>query len=312
MGKPMFEERSYERRQEILVRAGRGQQIDHWVKARIDSLTGKGAHVTLHNSSRGNKSIHVIWKDMKHLEDTAVAAEASSTFNNPVLTQEKMSSLRSVPAPVVEPPPVAPPLIATVTPIRPDSPSSTASIAAEQNLVKVTRTRVLRPATPTLIGGLLKNARTLENLSQQDVAELTGTNQVLISKIETGDKLPDDDLLISYVEHFALDLDLLLAARDRPEDALKQMVRPLPSPPVMHNPLPVVVLPPAPVAIKEEVMPVEEVKYRPAVEAPVLDIGDFFDFCDQMEAICPQPKEPALRKQWREFAQGLFNLRNKL
>lgn len=41
------------------------------------------------------------------------------------------------------------------------------------------------------------------------------------------------------------------------------------------------------------------------------DMETLFEFCDQVETICPQPTDPALRKQWREYTKGLFQLKSK-
>ncbi len=308
MGKSMFEERTYEKKQEIEVRAARGGHVQHWVKARIESLTSKGAHVTILDSKRYT---HIGWRDMRKIGDTSkdtavvpeVAAPAKSTFSNHVLSPEKVASLQK---PAIEKP------VATVTPIRPiieEQPEVV--VENSQRLVNVSKMRrnAARTSNP-LLAGLLKNAREMENLTQQDVADLIESSQVMVSRFERGETAPDDDLLFAYADKLGTDLDLLLLARDQPEEA--KNYKPKATPVVLPNALPNVA--PMEIAKPREAptmiqMPPEPKKPTPAA---TLAMDDFFEFCDKMELICPQPTEPALRKQWRELAQGLFNLRSKL
>lgn len=316
MGKAMFEERTYEKKQEIEIRAARGGHVQSWVRARIDALTSKGAHVTLLDSKR---STHVGWRDMRKIGDTTqdtpvtteVAAPAKSTFSNPVLPKGVIDRIRQqTQAAQPEEPAPAPPM-ATVTPIRPivEEPSDSI-VQNSQRLVNVSKMRrnSTRPSNP-LLAGLLKNAREMDELTQKDVADLIGSNQVMVSRFERGELAPDDDMLFAYAEKLGMDLDLLLLARDQPEEAKNYKVTSV-SPPVVSFPPPTGMQ----VISVEVIKPKEErpVETKTAVPATALAMDDFFDFCDKMELICPQPTEPALRKQWRELAQGLFNLRSKL
>jgi transcriptional regulator with XRE-family HTH domain len=313
MGKAMFEERTYEKKQEIEIRAARGGHVQSWVRARIDSLTSKGAHVTLLDSKR---STHVGWRDMRKIGDTTqntpvtpeVAAPAKSTFSNPVLPKGVIDRIRQQTQAAQPEEPAPSPPMATVTPIRPvvEEPAEPI-VQNQQRLVNVSKMRrsTTRPSNP-LLAGLLKNAREMEELTQKDVADLIGSNQVMVSRFERGEFAPDDDLLFAYAEKLGMDLDLLLLARDQPEEAKNykpkvETVQVPPTPPSF----------PAPVVTKMETVSMEVIKPKEEPRA-ALAMGDFFEFCDKMELICPQPTEPVLRKQWRELAQGLFNLRSKL
>jgi transcriptional regulator with XRE-family HTH domain len=309
MGKVMFEERTFERKQEVEVRAARGGGVNSWVKARVESTTSKGAHVTIEKSGR---CTHVGWRDIRHIGDTSkdepevtnVAAPARPMFSNPVLSKDAADKLKGA-VPASQP-------MATVTPIRAEKQESPESIVENsQRLVNVSKLKksiAPKVTTNPLLAGLLVNARRLENLTQQDVAELLDTSQVTISRFEREELVPDDDMLIAYSEKLGMDIDLLLLARDKPEEAKDYKPRavvavPPPAPPI---PLP----PPVQLAMKTETVPV----ITPPKEAPVVTLAmdDFFDFCDRMEAICPQPTDPSLRKQWRELTKSLFELRSKI
>lgn len=316
MGRVMFEERTYERKEIIEIRAARGGDVQRWFKARIDAVTSKGAHVTVQGTGR---TTHIGFKDMRHLgtpdvveekKPESVAAPAKSTFSNPVLSTEtadkfKHNSAQSVVKPV-----------ATVTPIRPTTIEAPEAVVENaQKLVNVSKLRKTTPpktAPNQLLAGLLKNARELEMLSQKDVADLIGTNQMTVCRYERAEQVPDDDVLLEYSVRLGMDLDLLLLARDRPEEATTYKPKPKAPPP----PAPVPHTPMEDTKPKEVPLPISApaVKTLVTVTTPTssLAMEDFFEFCDKMELICPQPSDPALRKQWRALAKGMFELRSKL
>lgn len=320
MGKAMYEERTYERKQEIEIRAARGGNVQSWVRAKIDSLTSKGAHVTILGSGR---STHIGWRDMRKIgavtepvveQEPSVAAPTRPTLSNPVLSAEAADKLKAEVKP-----------IATVTTIKPPEKEPIVVAENQQRLVNVSKPRKLAnaPRLPSasnaLVAGLLVNAREQENLTRNDLAELLGVSLATVMRVERGEDAPDDDLLIAYNEKLDLDLELLMLARDNPEEA--RNYRPTPKVPPPPPPAPTFPSPKnvriAPVGLTPSSSVVEIAVTPPPLAAPkpappALDIGDFFEFCDQMELICPQPAEPALRKRWRELAQGLFDLRSKL
>jgi len=315
MGKAMYEERTYERKQEIEIRAARGGNVQTWVRAKIDSLTSRGAYVTILSTGR---SAHLAWRDMRHIgsgkeEETQQVVEPPTipkgTFSNPVLSKELAEKFKQPTPPEQQEQPLA-----TVTPIRPvieEAPDTVMENA--QRLVNVSRGRrsTTRQSNP-ILAALLKSARELEKLTQQDVAQLVNTSQVMVSRFERADIAPDDDMLVAYHEQLGMDLELLLLARDKPEEA--KDYKPTP-PPVQQPPVAVPPSPPAIAVPKMEPVVMEVIKPKEAQvqEAKAaLAMEDFFEFCDKMELICPQPSDPLLRKQWRELAKGMFELRSKL
>jgi HTH-type transcriptional regulator/antitoxin HipB len=65
--------------------------------------------------------------------------------------------------------------------------------------------------SPKQLGTLIHNARVGRNLTQQDLADLVGTGQKTISRIESGHPGTKLDTLFGIIA--ALDLDLKLEAR---------------------------------------------------------------------------------------------------
>jgi len=313
----MYEERTYERKQEIEIRAARGGNVQSWVRAKIDSLTSKGAHVTLLGSGR---TTHVGWRDMRKLgattaqpdpQEANVAAPARPTFSNPVLSTEAAGRLKAEVEQVKPSPPLA-----TVTAIRQQEKEQEVMTENQQRLVNVSKPRKLAnaPRLPVasnaLVAGLLKNAREQEGLTLNDLAELLEVGPITVSRIERGESSPDDDLLMKYHEELGLDLELLLLSRDKPGEAhdYKPAPKAPPPPPAPTFPSPKNVRSVTPGLVTSSPAVEPTAKTKPTM----LDMEDFFEFCDRMELICPQPSEPALRKRWRELAQGLFDLRSKL
>lgn len=316
MTNPMFEERTYERKQEIEVRAARGNNVNTWVKARIEQKTSKGAYVTILHS---NRYVHLAFRDMRHIgavgpTEEAASAEATPPTFNPVLSKERLEQVQKATTAKVNAPtlPLTPPepvaqLLATVTPIRPiveEAPDVIMENA--QRLVNVSKSRMTKTRPPNaLLAALLKNARELEMLSQKDVADLISMSQVMVSRFERAEVAPDDDTLLAYHEKLGMDLELLLLARDKPEEAKNYVPKPPASVTKEAPALPAI----EPTKLKEA--PAMSISATQKLTTP-LAMDDFFEFCDKMESICPQPSDPALRKQWREFAKGMFELRSKL
>jgi HTH-type transcriptional regulator/antitoxin HipB len=67
--------------------------------------------------------------------------------------------------------------------------------------------------TPKQLGALVHNARTHRNLTQQALADLVGTGQKTVSRIENGHEGTRLDTLFAIVA--ALDLDLQLGPRSK-------------------------------------------------------------------------------------------------
>lgn len=70
--------------------------------------------------------------------------------------------------------------------------------------------------SPSQLGVLIHNARTLRNLSQQALADLVGTGQKTISRIENGHDGVRLDTLFGILA--ALELDLHLGPRGKGKD----------------------------------------------------------------------------------------------
>lgn len=67
--------------------------------------------------------------------------------------------------------------------------------------------------SPKQLGAVIRNARVSRNLSQRAVADLVGTGQKTVSRIEAGQPGTKLDTLFSILA--ALDLDLKLAPRSK-------------------------------------------------------------------------------------------------
>lgn len=67
--------------------------------------------------------------------------------------------------------------------------------------------------SPKQFGALIHNARTRRNLTQQALADLVGTGQKTISRIENGHEGTKLETIFSLIA--ALDLDMQLAPRSK-------------------------------------------------------------------------------------------------
>lgn len=304
MSTAMSDRRDYRRTEEIEIRAARGA-VDMWVPAKIKEVTKNGAHITRMDSTGHHRETHICWRDMRKKTpkpESSLAPESGRSIAqktwNPVLSEEQREKLAvksTVESQTFEAP--VPPPMSNLRPIRPTEENASNTQVEEQSAARAAG--VEKPVRWTFVGSLLRAARTRKDAPMEEVSAKVGFGRSQIYRYENGEQRPTDDVIQAYVEHFECNLDLLLLARDNPQAAIAMLLTAAETGPAAAEasiPMPPVMLPPAPAA--------------KAQEAP--DMAEFFDFCDQMEAICPQPRESALRKQWREYAQGLFKLRSKI
>lgn len=77
----------------------------------------------------------------------------------------------------------------------------------------------LLPHVSTAIGNIFRSERLKRAWNQKQCAAFIGRTASIISDIELGDELPDDDTLLAFSERFGIGLDLLLSARDGKQEA---------------------------------------------------------------------------------------------
>ena len=75
-------------------------------------------------------------------------------------------------------------------------------------------------ATQSGIGGKLKVLRTTAGFSQKEIAELAGSNQATIARVETEQTDPSCKLLRWYADYFDVSLDFIYGRCDKPQGKL--------------------------------------------------------------------------------------------
>lgn len=70
------------------------------------------------------------------------------------------------------------------------------------------------------IGQRMRQLREANQLSQVEIAKLSGSNQATIAKTETGKKIPSIQLLIWWANYFDVSLDYLCCRTDKPQGKL--------------------------------------------------------------------------------------------
>jgi transcriptional regulator with XRE-family HTH domain len=71
-----------------------------------------------------------------------------------------------------------------------------------------------------IVADRLKLLRSKEQLSQANVAKLTGTNQPNINRYENGHTVPPLDILLWYADYFDVSLDYIFGRTDEPQGKL--------------------------------------------------------------------------------------------
>lgn len=67
------------------------------------------------------------------------------------------------------------------------------------------------------IGRRMRDLREESQLSQVEIARLSGSNQATIAKMETGKTAPSVKLLIWWADYFGVSLDYLCCRTDKPQ-----------------------------------------------------------------------------------------------
>lgn len=71
-------------------------------------------------------------------------------------------------------------------------------------------------------GSIVRSARKRRGLSQRELAELTGTTQSAISRLEKGSSVPSFDRVVALVESMGLWLEISLVERDWDDSAIER------------------------------------------------------------------------------------------
>jgi transcriptional regulator with XRE-family HTH domain len=79
--------------------------------------------------------------------------------------------------------------------------------------------------TDSRAGTLIRQARELRHLSQRDVAEMTGTTQSAISRVENGGSVPSYDRVLEVLTTMGLGVDVHLELVEIDEAALSRNLR---------------------------------------------------------------------------------------
>jgi len=79
--------------------------------------------------------------------------------------------------------------------------------------------------TESRAGTLLREARVLRRLSQRQVAEMTGTTQSAISRIESGASVPSYDRVLEVLHALGLDATVQLELIEVDDAALSRNLR---------------------------------------------------------------------------------------
>lgn len=203
------------------------------------------------------------------------------------------------------------------------------SVVAQSNVDHRTRPR-LSPTrkinspiqrTQTPLATYLKNARTERGLTQSQIAKKIGVHNQYISKWELGDWRANDDTLLAYVEHFGLDLDLMLKLREESnlENLAKRASSAFSDPPAVPEKTPERASSEATYAtytpgIAEKFLPPtfpgQYVKELASPTTPVITQQhqfEFMEFCDRLETVTPVPS--GKRSEWRKLAFELWVLK---
>ena len=70
------------------------------------------------------------------------------------------------------------------------------------------------------VGQRLKELRTTAGFSQKEVAELAGSNQATIARIESEHNDPSCKIVRFYADHFDVSLDYIFGRTDKPQGKL--------------------------------------------------------------------------------------------
>lgn len=308
----------YSRKQLIEIRTTRAG-VDHWVPAKVQSLTKGGAQVM--KPGQNGREFHVLQKDMRPVTTELVQQEREDERRtqtlgaarrptpkpfNPVVTPEALSALskklledkESQEADVL---PLH--ILGEVT-----EEDVAAAIADDPPIVSTSYNK--RDSTPTKISGFIKKRREEAKLSQKEFATLLDYSASQLCDVELGFRIPSDALLREFAKLMDLEIDWLLRLRDEPD--VTAILPPLPTSTSAMEVTAIVAPAQASSATIATTIQVEEPMPVPAKTAPpanapeALDV--FFEFCDKVEEVCPRPRSAQGRVRWRELVKELYQL----
>lgn len=154
----------------------------------------------------------------------------------------------------------------------------------------------------TSIAIALRTERIRRGHSQRDASAVLGFTPSRLSKLELGVDESSDEVLLSYVDHYKMDLDTLLLLRDgQTENATAEQ------PKVEAAALSVFTLGDALKALAPTDPPtIPETKG----EDQLAWFLEFLDFTERLKLAIPFPADAAKRRSWYKAAQQMFEIHN--
>lgn len=333
-------------KQTIEVRIAGAAVNAQWLQAKVINKNKGGCYCKLLTSST-ERFFH--WHDVRPLPN-AEKPKITATIGEIIRSHSADELPRKTPMPpppqlaqAIAPRPAPPTTTLLRVPPAPPPPQKAAILISREDLFMSdpppanARAAALpirgsksREARDTEIGELIKGERLRRQITQLELAQLMNAASKSpsagavynsrISRIEFGKSLPTDDELVAFAEVLKLDLDALIAARDRDqaeqarfdaakiEEARKQRARDerrahrhaqaLREGRVIHE---------RPGGRKSiEAAPIPE---KPAPQKT--KAARFVELAELVEAmieIVPMPLDPELRKRWFQCVKELFKL----
>jgi transcriptional regulator with XRE-family HTH domain len=280
---------------------------NQWVQGKIKEVVRGGAFV-LTDLGRSN---FYNWKEIKLLPKPAKPKQPAIGVP---LTSTLGEVLASKPPPPVAPPAAPPPVTygqpASVLNGKPGpKPGSAASPALAASVGR----RITRRHTLTPIGNLFKAVRLQHGLSQKAIAQKLYPKgkayDQFISLIELGDRIPNDEELLSFSIAFGNDLDELIKARDDSGQVV--------APGKTANAVPRGFAD----GIRAREAAAAQAQPEPPVPAPTLPAAaplppppsvpgrqSFALLVEAIERLVPMPSSREQRGKWMQLVQELFEL----
>lgn len=273
-----------------------------WFRAKIKDTNKEGAYCQLLDSPH-TRFWH--WRDVRPCEETELP-RVSASLGEVARLHEELHQATEQPRTAPLPPPPA--LVAALAPVAPISPP-----APPVRLIREpAKVETPAPAPTGLVwvhapaggelGTLIRAERMRRQMRQVELGKLVTPNagnlNAYISKVETGALLPTDDDLVVFAESLGLDLDTMIAARDR--DKSKRVVQ------AKHE------------AHKKQdrerkrALRAEKIHARESLAptpAPTrAAFAELEDLIEALIAIVPMPGDSEQRRTWFRCARELFEI----
>lgn len=301
----------------LISHAGAGEK---WHEAVIKDTNKYGAHCQLLNSP-GQRFWH--WRDVRPCARTEMPRVSASLGEVARLHQELQQATEP---PRRTPLPAPPALVAALAPVPPVSPPATLVRLARPEPEKseplppfpLDGRGAFRVESTSELGQLIRNERLRLRLSQRELGKIltphAGNVNSRISRIEVGDDIPNDDELLILADALRVDLDRLIAIRDRDRVAFDERKKREQKNKSARERI---------AARRQEKAAAEgrEIRhrsslYRDAPSAPAskpiaassqrFDVLE--DFMEALIAIVPMPADSEQRRAWFRCARELFEI----